>query len=194
MDIRKVCVYCASSTKVDRNYYTEAKLLGKELAENGIETIYGGGSVGLMGQLADSVLENDGKITGIIPHFMQELEWGHKGLTKLILVNDMHERKKKMIENTDAVIALPGGTGTLEELFEAITMKRLGLYLSPIILVNTNGFYKPLIEMLEKMVNENFLRREHLKMWTVVNNAKDIIKTIKTIPQWDKNAISFAAV
>ena len=191
---KRVCVYCASSAKVAENYYSEAELLGRELAVNDIETVYGGGSVGLMGRMADSVLDNHGKITGIIPHFMQELEWGHKGLTDLILVSDMHQRKKMMIENTDAVIALPGGTGTLEELSEAITMKRLGLYLSPIIIVNTNGFYSHLILMLERMVEENFLRKEHLKMWTIVNSVKDIIKIINSTPLWDKDAINFAAV
>lgn len=194
MSIKKICVYCASSKKVHKDYYLEANLLGKELAGNGIITVYGGGSVGLMGEVADSVLKNKGQIQGIIPHFMQELEWGHKGLTELILVDDMHERKKMMIKDTDAVITLPGGTGTLEELSEAITMKRLGLYFSPIIIVNTNGFYTPLIQMLEKMVDENFLREEHLKMWTVVDNVKDIVKTIKSIPPWDENAIRFAAV
>ncbi len=194
MNIKKICVYCASSKKVHKDYYSEANLLGKELSENGIITVYGGGSVGLMGEVADSVLKNKGKIQGIIPHFMQELEWGHKGLTELIQVEDMHERKKMMIKDTDAVIALPGGTGTLEELSEAITMKRLGLYFSPIIIVNTNGFYSPLIQMLEKMVDENFLRKEHLKMWTVVDSVKDIVKTIKSIPPWDENAIRFAAV
>jgi len=194
MKIKTVCVYCASSTKIKDDYYSEAEILGKELARNDIKTVYGGGAVGLMGELADSVIKNNGKIKGVIPRFMQELEWAHKGLTELVLVDDMHQRKKMMIENSDAVIALPGGTGTLEELSEAITMKRLGLYFKPIIIVNKNEFYSHLISMLQKMAEEKFIRKEHLKMWTIVDNVKDIVKTIEQIPLWDKNARDFAAV
>lgn len=194
MKIKSVCVYCASSTKVRADYYSEAEILGKELATNGIKTVYGGGAVGLMGKLADSAIKNKGKIKGIIPNFMKELEWAHRDLTELVIVDDMHQRKKLMIENSDAVIALPGGTGTLEELSEAITMKRLGLYFNPIIIVNKDDFYSPLISMLQKMAEENFIREEHLKMWTIVNNVKDIVKTIEKIPIWNKNAINFAAV
>ncbi len=192
--LKRVCVYCASSTKVDSAYYREAETLGRILAENRITTVYGGGSVGLMGALADSVLKNRGQIIGVIPGFMTELEWEHKRLTELIKVKDMHERKKKLILDTDAVIALPGGTGTLEELSEAITMKRLGFYFKPIIIVNSKGFYTPLIKMLERMAEENFLRSEHLKMWTLTDSTQEIMKAIEMSHAWDQDARKFAAI
>ena len=114
----KVCVYCASSNKVDEKYFKATQVLAKNLAKNGITSVYGGGSNGLMGCLADTVLQEGGKVIGILPHFMDKVEWGHKNLTELILVKDMHERKRLLIEGVDAVVALPGGCGTLEELME----------------------------------------------------------------------------
>ncbi|HPV57420.1 MAG TPA: TIGR00730 family Rossman fold protein, partial [Tenuifilaceae bacterium] len=137
----KVCVYCASSNKVDEKYFKATEILAKNLAKNGITSVYGGGSNGLMGCLADTALHEGGKVIGILPHFMDKVEWGHKNLTELILVKDMHERKRLLIEGVDAVVALPGGCGTLEELMEVITLKRLGKFTKPIIILNTDGFY-----------------------------------------------------
>ena len=122
-----------------------------------------------MGHLADVIIDNGGKITGISPKFMQDIEWTHKRLEKLELVNTMHERKSKFLENIDAVIALPGGCGTLDELIEAITLKRLGLFLKPIVIINTQGFYNPLLQMLERCVDQNFMDKRHLKIWNVVD-------------------------
>ncbi|KAB2870969.1 MAG: TIGR00730 family Rossman fold protein, partial [Bacteroidales bacterium] len=133
----KVCVYCASSNKVDEKYFKATEILAKNLAKNGITSVYGGGSNGLMGCLADTALQEGGKVIGILPHFMDKVEWGHKNLTELILVKDMHERKRLLIEGVDAVVALPGGCGTLEELMEVITLKRLGKFTKPIIILNT---------------------------------------------------------
>ena len=141
MPISKVCVFCASSRQVHSEYFEAANRLGKELAKHDITIIYGGGGAGLMGEVANSALAQGGKVIGILPRFMSDLEWGHTGLTKLNLVDNMRERKQMMIEDVDAVIALPGGCGTLEELLEVITLKRLGIFLKPIILVNVRKFF-----------------------------------------------------
>lgn len=143
--INKVCVFCASSPKVDKKYLHDAELLGFEFARNKIHVIYGGGAVGLMGKLANSVLAGGGMITGIIPEFMKQMKWAHQGIPELIEVKDMHERKNLMIKEVDAVVALPGGVGTLEELTEVITLKQLGQFFAPIIILNTDGFYNHLI-------------------------------------------------
>lgn len=148
--INSVCVYSASSTKIDAVYFQAAETLGRLLAEHHIRLINGAGSIGLMCSVADAVLKNGGEVTGVIPRFMVEQNWHHTGLTELIEVESMHERKQKMANLSDGIIALPGGCGTLEELLEIITWKQLGLYLNPIIILNTNRFFDPLLEMLEK--------------------------------------------
>src|SRR5213080_950521 len=140
MTLGRVCVYCASSRKSDAAYYEAAASLGRSLAQRGIAIVYGGGAVGSMGALADAALAEGGKVIGVLPRFMYDLEWGHPRLTELRLVGDLHERKRLMIEEVDAIVALPGGSGTLEELMEAITWKRLGLHGHPIVLVNVRSF------------------------------------------------------
>lgn len=192
--IEKVCIYCASSQKVDSIYFEAAGKLATELVNNNISIVYGGGAVGLMGKVADTAMDMGGEVTGILPRFMDEVEWGHKSITRLILVDDMRERKRKMIEESDAVIALPGGTGTIEELFEVITLKRLGQYTQPIILLNTKDYYKHLIAFVNQMVQENFLRAEHLSMMTVINEPHQVMKALNNSPAWGKDAINFAAV
>ena len=161
--INSVCVYSASSTKIDAVYFQAADTLGYLLAEHRIRLINGAGSIGLMCSVADAVLKNGGEVTGVIPRFMVEQNWHHTGLTELIEVESMHERKRKMADLSDGIIALPGGCGTLEELLEIITWKQLGLYLNPIVILNINGFFDPLLEMLEKAIDENFMRRQHGK-------------------------------
>ena len=160
--INSVCVYSASSTKIDAVYFQAAETLGRLLAEHHIRLINGAGSIGLMCSVADAVLKNGGEVTGVIPRFMVEQNWHHTGLTELIEVGSMHERKQKMASLSDGIIALPGGCGTLEELLEIITWKQLGLYLNPIIILNTNRFFDPLLEMLEKAIDENFMQSEYL--------------------------------
>ena len=135
--INSVCVYSASSSKIDKVYFEAAGRLGKLLAERRIRLVNGAGSIGLMRSVADAVLENGGEVTGVIPRFMVEQGWHHTGLTRLVEVESMHERKQLMADLSDAVIALPGGCGTLEELLEVITWKQLGLYLNPIVILNT---------------------------------------------------------
>jgi uncharacterized protein (TIGR00730 family) len=192
--ISKVCVFCASSHKVDQKYFDIAERLAKTLVKSNITTVYGGGAVGLMGKLADVAMQENGNVIGIIPKFMVEVEWSHKNITELIEVNDMHERKKKLIENVDAIIILPGGSGTLEETMEVITLKRLGKFTKPIIFINTDGFYDSLFQLFDKMIEERFMRHEHEKMWTSIEQPEDIVRAIESAPIWNEDAIKIAAV
>lgn len=190
----RICIYCASSAKIDEIYFEATERLAKILVNSKVQVIYGGGGHGLMGKLADTVLAQGGQIKGIMPQFMNEVEWAHKKVTDFEFTNTMHERKAKFLENIDALIALPGGTGTLEELLEAITLKRLGQFTKPIIILNTNGYYDPLILMLERCVEEKFLRPIHAEMWTFVHQPEEVMSAINQSMEWDENAISFAAV
>jgi uncharacterized protein (TIGR00730 family) len=176
--INKVCVFCAASNNVDNIYYEEAFLLGQLLAKSGRDIMYGGGSVGLMGRLADGAISKNGKVTGVIPEFLDNLELGHKRIDKMHVVDSMHTRKNKLLKESDCIIALPGGCGTFEELLEAITWKRLGLIISPVIIVNIKNYYDPLIEMLERSIREKFMREEYHKTWVVVQNAREAIDII----------------
>jgi len=189
----KICVYCASSATIDESYFKATEKLAVSFIDNKIEVIYGGGAVGLMGKLADTILENGGKIKGIMPKFMDEVEWGHKKVTDFELTETMHERKAKLLEGVDGLVALPGGSGTLEELLEAITLKRLGQFTKPIIILNTNGFYNPLKEMLERCVDQNFMNEKHLEMWQFIDRPEDVFDAIKDSTKWSEDAISFAA-
>src|SRR5450759_4903602 len=156
-----ICVFASSSSRIDNQYAAAAESLGKQLAQAKMDVVYGGGGIGLMGRLADAVLVNRGKITGVIPAFMKEEGWDHREVSEMIITSDMGERKKQIFALADAVVALPGGVGTLEELTEAMTLKQLGLYQGPIIILNTMNFYNSFIEFLEHMVSGHFLRYEH---------------------------------
>jgi uncharacterized protein (TIGR00730 family) len=168
--------------------------LGEILARNSVEIVYGGGALGLMGQVANGALANGGKVIGIMPRFMQEAEWSHRQLTELKVVENMRERKHLMLTGSDAVISLPGGCGTLEELFETITLKRLAIYLNPIVLVNTRRFFDPCIALLERCVEERFMNPQHLDMWRVVDRPEDVLHAINSSPQWTESARAFAVV
>jgi uncharacterized protein (TIGR00730 family) len=192
--MQTICVYCASSTQIKPSYFDATARLATILAEAKLSVVYGGGSNGLMGQLADSTLEAGGKITGIIPRFMCEVEWNHTNLTELILVDTMHERKEKMAMMADAVVALPGGCGTLEELLEVITWKRLGIFTKPIVIVNLDGYFDALITMLDRAVDEHFMRDEHRQMWSVVDTSEEVLAAIQNSVCWDSNARAFAAL
>lgn len=192
--INSVCVYSASSTKIDEVYFNAARQLGQLLAKRRIRLINGAGSLGLMRSLADAVLENGGEVTGVIPKFMVEQGWHHTGLSKLVEVESMHERKQLMADLSDAVIALPGGCGTLEELLEIITWKQLGLYLNPIVILNTNGFFDPLLDMLTRAIDENFMRRQHGEIWHVATTPEEAVELIYTVSVWDESIRKFAAI
>lgn len=193
-DIKNVCVYSASSTKIAPIYFEAAQELGKLLARQRINLINGAGCLGLMCSISDAALAAGGTVTGVIPHFMVEQGWHHKGLTKLIETESMHERKKIMADLSDGVIALPGGCGTLEELLEIITWKQLGLYLKPIVILNINGFYNPLLEMLELAIEENFMRQEHGHIWQVATTPQEALNLLYSTPLWSKDIRKFAAI
>jgi uncharacterized protein (TIGR00730 family) len=190
----RICVYAASSALVAPEFHAAAYALGETLSGSGCSIVYGGGSQGLMGSLADGALSNGGEVIGILPHFMADLEWGHPGLTKLELVEDMRERKHRLLTGSDAVVALPGGCGTLEELFEAITLKRLGLYFNPIVLLNTRGFYAPLQGFMDSVIAERFMNPEHAAMWSLVDRVEEVLPTIAATPKWREDARDYAVV
>ena len=155
---------------------------------------YGAQGAGLMGAVADAVIEHGGTISGVIPEFMVEMEWAHPGIDQMKIVNTMHERKTRMVADTDALIALPGGSGTLEELLESITLKRLGLYINPIIIINTCNFFEPLLTLFENAIRDHFMDEKHRHMWTVIPSSKEIIEAIKDSIPWTKDARNFAAL
>ena len=192
--VRRIAVYCASSDQVHGDYLAAAAGLGRLLARERIAIVYGGGGSGLMGALADASLAEGGEVVGVIPRFMDEIEWGHAGLTELHIVEDMHERKRRMLDDADAVVALPGGTGTLEELLEAITLKRLGLFLSPIVLVNIRGFYDPLLRQFDEAITQRFMDERHRLMWRVAERTEDVLAAIRDSPPWDAGARAFARI
>jgi len=194
MKINRACVFCASSRQTDKIYLEAAYQLGTILARQSITVVYGGGAVGLMGELANGALAEGGEVIGVIPKFMVDLEWGHQKITELKIVENMHERKEMVMKGSDAIIALPGGCGTFEELFEALTMKRLGFYLNPIVLVNINRFYDPLIELLENCISERFMDERHRDMWSVAKQAEEVMDAIKNTPKWTSEARHFASI
>lgn len=182
---KRVCVYCASSSQVDDKYKMAARRLGEILSENNIGCNYGGGAIGLMGELAQSMVDHHRDITGIIPRFMVERGWDNP-LVKEIETPDMHSRKERMVQDVDAAIALPGGCGTLEELLEIITWKQLGLFLKPIIILNVDHYFDPLVAMLDKCVEENFMSEQLKKTWTVVSSAEEVLPAIQQAHGWEE--------
>jgi len=190
--IKKVCVYCASSDNIDDDYKTATQELARALVKNNTAIVYGGGARGLMGILADTVLEEKGRIIGIMPHFMKEVEFHHKDVNEFIFTADMHERKKQFMVGVDALVTLPGGCGTLEELMEAITLKRLGIFTKPIVILNYKGYYDQLIKMLDHSISEGFMGEVHRDIWTVFDEPSKVLEAINRSKPWSKDAINFA--
>lgn len=192
--VKRVTVYASSSQALQSVYYEAARRLGEILAGAGKSIVYGAGGHGLMGAVANGALGSGGEVYGVVPDFLQELELTHRGLTGLKIVREMRVRKQLMLEDSDAVVALPGGCGTIEELFEALTMKRLGQWVGPVILVNTNGFYDDLIRFLDHSVAERFMGSNHLDMWSVVDEPEGVLNAIEGARSWDSDALQFANV
>ena len=190
---RRVLVFCASSRSCDPSFHDAAAELGRALVQAGDSIVYGGGSVGSMGALADAALAEGGEVVGIQPHFMRELEWTHPGLSDLVLVEDMQERKREMLRRADAIVTLPGGSGTFEELFDALTAKRLGLFSKPIVIVNQGGFFEPLFTLLRRSVDERFMHEAHLEMWHAVDHVGEVLSAIDASPEWSDRAVEFAS-
>jgi uncharacterized protein (TIGR00730 family) len=189
-----ICVFASSSSRIDNRYATEATLLGTLLAKADMDVIYGGGGIGLMGCLADAVIAGGGKITGVIPSFMIDEGWDHASVTDMIVTSDMGERKKTMFSRADAVVALPGGVGTLEELTEAMTLKQLGIYKGPIIILNTLNFYNSLIDFLDHMITGHFIRNEHKEIWKIATTPEEVIALILNREKWLDDPRSIARI
>lgn len=171
-----VCVFCGSSTGKNPVYADAAKSLGKLLAENSMRLVYGGGNVGLMGIIADSVMEHGGEVIGVIPDFLLKREVGHKGITRLEIVESMHERKKRMADLANAFVALPGGWGTLEEVAEVLTWRQLGLISEPVAILNINSFFNPLIEQLRSMLDEGYLRPDYHQLLRIEDSPENLLR------------------
>jgi len=190
--MKRVTVFCGSSLGTEDIYKSQATLLGQTLAKRNIELVYGGAKIGLMGAVADGVLSEGGKVIGVLPNFLKSKEIAHEQLTELILVDSMHERKTKMNELCNGVIALPGGFGTLEELFEMLTWAQLGLHKKPIAILNINGFYNPLNVMIQTMVDKGFLKEVNQQMLLVCDNIEKLLDKMKnyiapTVGKWINN-------
>ncbi|MDM1362564.1 TIGR00730 family Rossman fold protein [Myroides marinus] len=172
-------VFCGSSSGTKDVFFDQAFLLGEYLAKQNIGLVYGGAKVGLMGAVADGVLKYDGEAIGVLPTFLGDVELGHRGLTELILVETMHERKAKMDELSDGTIAMPGGYGTLEEFFEMLTWAQLGLHKKPVALLNIDGFYNPLLQMVDNMVSYGFLKQVNRDMIVVADNIEELLEKMR---------------
>lgn len=180
MTIKRLTVFCGSSSGTEDIYRDQAFLLGQTLAQQKIGLVYGGANVGLMGAVADGALNAGGEVIGVLPRFLRNIEIQHTGLTELILVETMHQRKTKMDELSDGVIALPGGFGTMEEFFEMLTWAQLGLHKKPMALLNVNGFYDPLKAQLQSMVEIGFLKEVNYRMLLISNDINDLLNQMKT--------------
>ncbi len=187
-------VYSASSGQVPAVYLEAARTLGRLIASGNHTLVNGAGRTGLMGACTDACLAAGGKAIGVIPQFMIDQGWQHRGMTELIITPDMHRRKELMAEKSDACIALAGGVGTLEELLEIITWKQLGLYLKPIIILNTNGYYDALLAQLQRAADECFMRPQHTAIWSVAATPEEAIQLALTTPLWDASVRKFAAL
>lgn len=187
--LQSIVVFCGSSSGLNEIYIQQAAMLGEVLARQNTRLVYGGAKVGLMGAVADGVLKNGGKVIGVIPSFLRTKEVAHEGLTELIEVETLHERKLKMHDLSEGIITLPGGWGTMEELFEMMTWAQLGLHPKPIGILNTAGFYDPLLVLINKMVSEGFLKAIYKEMVLVHEDIHELLKlmngyTVPDIPQW----------
>jgi uncharacterized protein (TIGR00730 family) len=178
--IRRICVFCGSNTGTDPAYVEAARTLGHLFAREGIALVYGGGSVGLMGELADAVLQSGGEVIGVIPHALWAREVGHRGLTDLRIVETMHERKAMMADLADAFIALPGGLGTLEEIFEVWTWAQLGLHQKPLGFLDVNGFYAPLMEFLDGAMRARFVREQHRAIALLAGDPEALLRRFES--------------
>jgi uncharacterized protein (TIGR00730 family) len=191
---RAVCVYCASSSSCDPAHHAVARRVGELLAEDGRPVVYGGSRMGSMGAVADGALSRGGRVVGVLPRFLRDMELSHDGLTELHIVEDMRTRKHLMLSQAEAVVALPGGCGTFEELLEAITLKRLGIFLGPIVILNWRDYYAPLLALLESAIRERFMDARHRDIWSVVSDPDGILPTLAAAPPWSADMRRFATI
>lgn len=191
---KKIAVYCASSTQIDDCYFKDARRLGQLMGEQGVTLINGAGNMGLMAESANGCLEAGGKAIGVIPTFMIKEGWCHDGMTQIIETANMHERQAKMAEMNDAGIFLPGGIGTFAEMTELIMWKQLGLYLKPIVLLNTGGYFDSMLNTLHQAIKENFMRPVHADTWCVAPTPEEALRMALETPLWDTSIRRFAKI
>ncbi|RPE00156.1 TIGR00730 family Rossman fold protein [Aureibaculum marinum] len=178
--MKRIAVFCGSSTGYNSIYANEAKKLGLHMAQNNIGLVYGGGKIGLMGAIADTVMENKGEVIGVIPHLLRHEEVAHSAISKMIFTKKMSKRKVKISQLVDGYIALPGGFGTLDELFEALTLGQLSIETKPIGILNTNGYFNHTLKQLEVMIEEGFLKQNNRDMLLISDNVEELIKLMNT--------------
>ena len=196
-DMRKVetiAVYCASSNKVRASFMSAAERLGELIAAEGSRLVYGDGGIGLMVAVARGALKAGGEVVGVIPQFMVDQGWNNPESTETIVTQTMHERKAKIVEISDAMVALPGGIGTFEELLECLTWKQLGLHHNPVVILNTDGYYDKLLECIDRMVDEQMMRPIHKEMFVVVSEPEEVLPAIMNAPDWDPSTRRLAAI
>lgn len=180
---KSVCVFCASSNHLADVYLETAAKLGRCCAQQGIRIVNGAGRVGLMGAVSDACLEAGGEVMGVIPQFMVDNGWCHEKLSQLIVTEDMAERKRIMRLSSEAIIVIPGGCGTMEEFFEVVTLRQLGLYVHPIILLNVNGFFSPIMDFWKKLVEEHFLQKDCRDLITVAESVEECMQLLQSLPE-----------
>jgi uncharacterized protein (TIGR00730 family) len=180
--LRTLCVYCGASERGDPRHMEAAKTLGRQAAERGVGIVFGGGHVGMMGAVADGALAAGGRVTGVIPEILKAREVAHRGATEMIVVTSMHTRKQRMFELSDAFCILPGGLGTLDEAFEILTWKQLGLHDKPVVLLNLDGYWNPLTQLLDHLVESKYASPRHTKLWQVVAHIEEVFSVVEAAP------------
>ena len=193
-NIQSIAVYCASSNKLRPSFVEAAERVGSLIAAEGMRLVYGDGGIGLMAAVARGALSNGGEVIGVIPQFMVDQGWNNPSSTQTIVTQTMHERKATICDISDAMVALPGGIGTFEELLECLTWKQLGLHHNPVVILNTDGYYDRLLACLDLMVEEQMMRPIHKEMFVVVNQPEEVIPAILNAKEWDPNTRRLAAI
>ena len=186
-NIRSLCVYCGSSDRGRQAHHDDALRLGRIMAKAGIRLVYGGGRIGMMGRVADAVMESGGEAIGIIPQFLEQVEVGHSGVSQLIVTANMHDRKQKMAELSDAFLIMPGGLGTLEETFEILTWKQLGLHEKPIIIADIGGYWRHLIDLIDHMIAESYVTPENRALFQVIDSIDELLPALAAMPAYDRS-------
>ena len=192
--IHSIAVYCASSNKVRPSFIDAAERLGSEIAKHQMRLIYGDGGIGLMAAVARGALKEGGEVVGVVPQFMVDQGWNNPDSTKTIVTQTMHERKATICDMADAMVALPGGIGTFEELLECLTWKQLGLHHNPVVILNTDGYYDTLLACIDLMIEEQMMRPIHKEMFVVVTEPEEVLPAILNAPEWDPNTRRLAAI
>lgn len=193
-NVRSIAVYCASSNKVRASFIAAAERLGELMATKGKRLVYGDGGIGLMAAVARGALNAGGEVVGVIPQFMVDQGWNNPDSTKTIVTQTMHERKSTICEISDAMVALPGGIGTFEELLECLTWKQLGLHHNPVVILNTDGYYDKLLACIDQMVEEQMMRPIHKDMYVVVSEPEEVLPAIENAPAWDPRTRRLASI